>query len=92
MEEPLGKQRTALVSIAAATALVLLKLAVTKIDRRYRPPRAHEAVEVEALGQGVVTSVIRAALNSLLPEPLEDVQVRELVERAHVTALLAGWR
>jgi hypothetical protein len=50
---------------------------VTKIDRRFRTPRKHEAVEVEALGQGVVTAIIRAALDALLPEPLDRVQVRE---------------
>jgi hypothetical protein len=35
------------------------------------------AVEVEALGQGVVTGIVRAALDALLPEPLEAVLVRE---------------
>jgi hypothetical protein len=52
---------------------------VEKVDRRFDPPhgRKHEAVEVEALGQGEVTAIIRAALDELLPEPLEDVQVRE---------------
>jgi hypothetical protein len=43
--------------------------------------RMHDAVEVEALGQGVVTAIIRAALDSLLPEPLADVQVREDEQR-----------
>jgi hypothetical protein len=50
---------------------------VQKIDRRFRPPRLHEAVEVEALGQGVVTAIIREALDRMLPEPLDDVLVRE---------------
>jgi hypothetical protein len=49
--------------------------------RRFRPARTHEAVEVEALGQGVVTAIIRAALDSLLPESLRDVQVREAEQR-----------
>jgi hypothetical protein len=52
-----------------------------KIDRRFRPLRLHEAVEVEALGQGVVTEIIRAALDDLLPEPLADVQAREAGQR-----------
>jgi hypothetical protein len=34
---------------------------VEKVDRRFRPHRRQEAVEVEALGQGVVTEIIRAA-------------------------------
>jgi hypothetical protein len=54
---------------------------VQKIDRRFRPPRLHEAVEVEALGQGVVTGLIRGALDELLPEPLAAVQVREAAQR-----------
>jgi hypothetical protein len=40
-----------------------------------------DAVEVEALGQGVVIGIIRAVLDSLLPAPLLDVQVRERVQR-----------
>jgi hypothetical protein len=39
--------------------------------------QSFDAVEVEALGQGTVTGIVRAALDALLPEPLEDVQVRE---------------
>jgi hypothetical protein len=40
-----------------------------------------DAVEVEALGQGTVTRIVRAALDALLPEPLEAVQVREAEQR-----------
>jgi hypothetical protein len=50
---------------------------VDKIDRRFKPPQIHKAVEVEALGQGTVTRIIRAALDALLPEPLADVVRRE---------------
>jgi hypothetical protein len=44
------------------------------------------AVEVEALGQSTVTALVRDALESLLPCPLEEVldreeRERELVER-----------
>lgn len=69
-------QRVALTS-EQATDLPI----VEKIDRRFRPPRKHEAVEVEALGQGVVTEIIGAALDALLADPLADVQVREQAER-----------
>jgi hypothetical protein len=48
-----------------------------KIDRRFRPPRGDAAIEVEALGQGEVTAIIRDALDALLPEPLAHVLVRE---------------
>jgi hypothetical protein len=34
----------------------------------------YEAVEVEALGQGVVTQIVRAALDALLPEPLRRLE------------------
>jgi len=63
---------------------------VVKLDRRYRPPRRHEAIEVEALGQGVVTAIIRAALDELVPEPLADVHAREHHQRNKVRRSLAG--
>jgi hypothetical protein len=59
-----------------------------KIDRRFRPHQKHEAVEVEALGQGVVTGIIRDALDELLPEPLDDVVEREDEQREQVRAVL----
>jgi hypothetical protein len=61
---------------------------VEKTDRRFRPERVHEAVEVEALGQGVVTAIIRDALDRLLPEPLDRVQAREAEQRRRVRAVL----
>jgi hypothetical protein len=63
---------------------------VEKVDRRFRPPRVQEAVEVESLGQGIVTAIVRDALDALLPEPLADVQVREGQERQEVRAMLEG--
>jgi hypothetical protein len=65
---------------------------VDKIDRRFRPHRRHAAVEVEALGQGVVTGIIGAALDTLLPEPLDRVRVREEQERREVEQTLRGLR
>jgi hypothetical protein len=55
---------------------------IEKTDRRYRPPRLHRAVEVEALGQGAVTALVRDALDALLPESLANVRRRERDERA----------
>jgi hypothetical protein len=49
---------------------------IEKVDRRYRPPRKHKAIEVESLGQSVVVGMVRAALDALLPEPLADVEAR----------------
>jgi hypothetical protein len=57
---------------------------IQKEDRRYRPPRVHDAVEVEALGQGPVVALVRAALNELLPEPLDRVREREGAQREQV--------
>jgi hypothetical protein len=57
---------------------------IQKEDRRYRPPRVHEAVEVEALGQGPVVALVRAALDELPPEPLDVVLGRES-EQKHQT-------
>ncbi len=54
---------------------------VEKIDRRFRPPRAAASVEVESLGQGVVTAIVRDALDALMPEPLAEVRRREQEER-----------
>jgi len=64
---------------------------VRKVDGRYRPPRAHEAVETEALRQQVIVSIVRERLDELLPEPLERVQVRERRERQQVAAALTAW-
>jgi hypothetical protein len=63
-------------------------LAIVKRDRRYRDGRPHEAIEVEALGQTTVVRLVRAALDALLPQPLEDVLARERWEREQVAALL----
>jgi hypothetical protein len=42
-------------------------------------------VEVEAPRQGVVTSIVRAALDALLPAPLDHLQVRQ-DEQAKIVA------
>jgi hypothetical protein len=51
-------------------------------------PRPRTAVELEALGQRRIVALVREALDDLLPEPLDDVLVREDRERAAVAALL----
>jgi hypothetical protein len=60
-----------------------------KTDRRYRPARAHEAWETEALSQAVIVDLVGARLDELLPEPLADVRVREREQREHVAEILA---
>ena len=52
--------------------------------------KSYPAVEVEALGQGTVAAIIRAELGRRLPEPLEDVHVREDEQRRYWTSRLNG--
>jgi hypothetical protein len=54
---------------------------IEKIDHRFRPPRPYEAVETEALRQEVIVALVRRRLDSLIPEPLDRVLVREEQER-----------
>ncbi len=44
---------------------------VEKSDKRFRPARQYTAWETEALGQARIVSLVREALDDLLPEPLE---------------------
>jgi hypothetical protein len=67
----------------------LQRLSIVKLDKRYKPPKEYEAIECEALGQGVLTRLIRKHLDELLPEPLSDVRVREREQRAQMRAALA---
>jgi hypothetical protein len=50
--------------------------------------RYHDAVETEALGQSIIVGLVRDHLDSLLPEPLDDVRVREQEQREKVRASL----
>lgn len=61
---------------------------VVKLDRRYRPSRAHEAWETEALSQAVIVGLVRSRLDELLPEPLADVRVREQRQRDQLAEIL----
>jgi hypothetical protein len=64
--------------------------AITKFDRRYKPPRQHQAIECEALQQQVIVGIVRDQLNALLPEPLEDVLEREARQRRRLIARLGS--
>jgi hypothetical protein len=64
--------------------------AVQKVDHRYRPPRRFHAVETERLGQVPLTELLRGALDSELPEPLDDVLARQAEQRVRVREALAG--
>lgn len=82
---PLNWERIALTEAQAVGLPTRVKL-----DRRYIPPQAHEAVEVEALGQSVVIGLVRDALDALLPEPLDEVLVREREQREAARKTLEG--
>ena len=70
----------------------LRRVAIDKLDRRYKPPRPYRAIECEAVGQAVLERMLRTVLDRLLPEPLERVRVREQRQRAKVRAALRRMR
>jgi hypothetical protein len=80
--------RVALTAKQVNASKRLLGLAITKIDRRYKPPREYQAVECEAVGQVALERMLRARLDALLPEPLERICIREERQRRAVAALL----
>jgi hypothetical protein len=61
---------------------------IIKRDRRYKDGRPHEAVETEAIRQTVLIEILRARLDTLLPEPLPRVLEREQRQRKRLAALL----
>lgn len=65
---------------------------IEKVDKRYKPPKRHLGWETEALGQRLVIDLVRSAFDDLLPEPIEDVRVREAAERADAIKRLKRWR
>ena len=75
---------------AQADAYGLRRLAIVKRDQRYRDGRPHEAIETEALSQPVLTGILTARLDELLPEPLAGVQVRQRAEREMWRDRLSG--
>ena len=80
--------KIALTEAQVMASLRLQRLAITKLDKRYKPAKEYEAIECEALGQGVLVRIIRKHLDGLLPEPLADVREREQAQRAKVRAAL----
>jgi len=66
----------------------LKRLTISKLDNRNKPPKRYDAIECEALGQGVLVRLIRAHLDELLREPLQDVLAREEKQRETVAIIL----
>ena len=77
---------------AQADAYDLRRLAIVKRDQRYRDGRPHEAIETEALSQPVLTGILTARLDELMPGPLAGVLEREQAEREELRELLDGGR
>jgi hypothetical protein len=86
---PATWSRVALTAKQVNASKRLFSLAITKPDRRYRPPREYQAVECEAVGQVPLQRMLRARLDALLPEPLSRVRVREQAQREKLRAALA---
>jgi hypothetical protein len=63
---------------------------IRKKDRRFKDGRPHEAFEVEALGQSLVTQIVRARLEELAPIPLADVHEREKEQQEAMVKKLAA--
>jgi hypothetical protein len=64
---------------------------IRKHDKRYKDGRPHEAFEVEALGQSLVTQIVRDRLEELAPEPLASVLEREEEERDEARQQFEQW-
>src|SRR5262249_9420838 len=53
---------------------------ITKRDKRFKGGGGtHEAVETEALSQSLIVEIVRDWLDSLLPQPLEEIHASEEV-------------
>ena len=66
----------------------LKQLSIHKLDKRNKPAKEYEAIECEALGQGALVHIVRRCLDGLLPEPIDDVRVRESEQRGQMAATL----
>jgi hypothetical protein len=63
---------------------------IEKRDNRYLDGNPHQAYECEALGQGEIQDIVRARLDELLPEPLDDIRKREDEQRVRCSSFCAG--
>jgi len=61
---------------------------IEKTDKRYKDGNPHLAYEAEALGQKLVTQIVRDRLEALAPVPLDEIQEREKEQIEEVKKLL----
>jgi hypothetical protein len=89
---PIDWTRVALTGEQVEADPRLSGLVIEKTDNRFRPARSYQAVEAEALGQGVLVGIVRAYLDRMLDErgiDRDHVQERETEERRQVAEFLA---
>ena len=65
---------------------------IMKTDNRFKPAREFPAVETEALSQEAIQRLLRDALETSVPEPLEVVLEREEAQRVAVRQALESLR
>jgi hypothetical protein len=56
----------------------------SKLDHRFKPARAFDAVETEALGQVRIMEMLLEKLDAEVPESLSVVRRRERLQRVQV--------
>jgi hypothetical protein len=56
----------------------------TRLDYRFKPARAFDAVETEALGQARIMELLTEMLEAAVPEPLSEALEREQRQRVQV--------
>jgi hypothetical protein len=83
---PLQWERVVLTDVQAKAA------SLTPIHKRdERNGEYHDAIETEALGQGVIIALLRARLAELMPDDVRDaVQVRACTERDAIQKAITG--
>ncbi len=64
--------------------------AKSKLDYRFKPARAFDAVETEALGQARIMELLKERLEAAVPEPLSVVLGREEHQRVKVRKRLSA--
>ena len=84
-------ERIALTQAQVNRSLRLKRLAITKLDNRYKPPKRYQAIECEAMKQIELIKLVRKWLDAQLPKPLARVLVREEQQRDKVRALIETW-
>jgi hypothetical protein len=89
LEELVGELRWQRLAITEKQVKGYKLPVISKLDKRYKPYRYHDAVETEALSQTLIVNIVRTWLDRLLlPEPLARFQAREQRERDRLRRLI----